>query len=292
MKFSNTEKIFWPKEKYTKGDVIAYYTKIAPVILPYLINRPMVLNRHPNGINGKSFYQKNVGRETLPAFVKTVAIRAETTGEIIRYVVCNNRETLLWLANFGCIEMNPWASSLKRLHKPDFLTIDIDPHGRPFDEVVIVAQKVHETLENLHMRSFCKTSGKTGMHVMIPLGAKYTYTQARDFARLLVARVHDELPKLTSIEQRIKKRRGKIYLDYMRNAFGQTVAAPYSLRPYPGATVSTPLRWSELKKGLRPGAFTIHTIFRRLAKRGDPLRPLLRGSADLKKAAQILERAH
>ncbi|MDE1925106.1 MAG: non-homologous end-joining DNA ligase [Patescibacteria group bacterium] len=297
LKFTHLDKIFWPKEQYTKGDVLAYYEKIAPYMLPYLKDRPLVLNRHPNGIEGKNFYQKDTSREHLPPFITTTAIRAETTGERVQYIVCNNKDTLLWAANFGCIEMNPWQSRLRqgsggqtRLNYPDYVTIDLDPHGRSFDDVVEVALGFKKILEKARVKSLIKTSGKTGMHLMIPLGARYTYLQARSFAKLLVACANKEMPKLTTLEQRLNKRKGKIYLDIARNAPGQTTACVYSLRPYPGATVSTPLDWREVKKGLRPSQFTIKTIFPRLKKKGDLMKGLLSKGAYLNKATKKLEK--
>jgi bifunctional non-homologous end joining protein LigD len=222
--FSHLNKIFWPKEKYTKGDVIEYYRKIAPVILPYLKDRPESLNRHPDGVAGESFYQKNVGRESLPAFIKTCTLKAKTTGKSVRYLLCNNKETLLWLANFGCIEINPWASRMRSLERPDFLTIDLDPHGRSFDDVVAVALTLHRVLDSLKVKNFIKTSGKTGMHVMVPLAAKYDYEEVREFSRLLLASAEREIPALVTTEQRLARRRGRIYLDMARNGEGQTVA--------------------------------------------------------------------
>ncbi|HEY6019848.1 MAG TPA: DNA ligase, partial [Candidatus Paceibacterota bacterium] len=257
--------------------------------LPYLKNRPLVLNRHPNGIKGKSFYQKDTSREHLPDFVNTVTIKAESTGERVRYVVCNNKETLVWAANFGVIEMNPWQSRRKSLGKPDYLTIDLDPHGRSFDDVVIVALGIKKILDKAKVKSFVKTSGKSGLHIMIPLGAKYTYHQVREFAKLLVQVINKTMPELTTLEQRLNKRKGKIYLDIARNNEGQTTASVYSLRPTPGATVSTPLEWKEVKKGLSPAKFTIKTIFLRLKKKGDLFKGVLGKGADLTKAIKSLQ---
>jgi bifunctional non-homologous end joining protein LigD len=285
---THTDKIFWPKENITKGDVLEYYDKISPYILPYLRDRPLVLNRQPDGTMKKGFYQKDTSREHLPPFVKTVPIKAYTTGARVRYVVGGNKETLLWAANFGCIEMNPWQSRVTSLGEPDYLTIDLDPHGRPFDDVVEVALGFKTILDKAGVESYVKTSGKTGMHLMIPLGANYTYRQARNFAKLVARCANSAMPDLTTLEQRLAKRQGKIYIDIARNAFGQTTASVYSLRPYPGATVSTPLEWKEVKKGLRPGQFTMHTILPRLKKKGDLFQHLLLQKIDFAKATKIL----
>lgn len=288
--FTHTDKIFWPKEKYTKGDVIAYYSHIAPYILPYLKNRPLSLNRQPNGIKGKGFYQKDVSRElkSLPGFVKTVSIYSEHNRKNLHWVVCNNKETLLWLANFGCIELNPWQSS-KKLKNPDYLTIDLDPHGRAFADVVTVALGIKKILDEAGVKSFIKTSGKSGLHIMVPLGAKYPYEAARGFGQLVVAIANGRMPELTTLEWRIAKRGKKIFLDVARNSKGQTTAAVYCVRPYAGASVSTPLEWREVNTKLNPAAFTIKTIFKRLQKKGDLFKGVLGKGADLEKALKRLQ---
>ena len=287
--FTHLDKIFWPKEKYTKGDTVAYYDKIAATILPYLKNRPMVMNRHPNGIAKPNFFQKDSRELELPHFVKTMTIRAES-GKRVRYVICNNKETLLYLANLGCIEMNPFASRTKHLHKPDFLIIDLDPSGNSYDQIVKVALELRAILQKIGIEnSFPKTSGKRGMHIYIPLRAAYSFDAARDFAKLLGALLQRRLPTLVSVEHYPAKRKGKIHPDYMRNALGQTAVAPYSLRPYPGATVSAPLSWSEVKSRLDPKKFTIKTIHRRLQKKGDLWKGVLASGADLTKAAKMLK---
>ena len=290
MQFTHTDKIFWPKEKYTKGDVIAYYAKVSRYILPYLKGRPESLNRHPDGIRGAHFFQKNIGREHTPAFVDTASLAAPSAGRRVRYALINNKRSLLYFANFGCIEFNPWQSRVRSLRRPDYLTIDLDPHGRSFDDVVTVAQHLHKTLDALKLKNYCKTSGKTGLHVLVPLGAKYSYAEARGFAKLLIKKINADLPRLTTLEQRLAKRRGRIYLDIARNAYGQTTAAPYSLRPYPGATVSTPLQWREVKKGLRPARFTIQTILPRLTRKGDVLKSMRAERSDLRRALRLLQR--
>ncbi|MBI4079692.1 DNA polymerase LigD [Candidatus Kaiserbacteria bacterium] len=289
--FTHVDKIFWPKEKYTKGDVIEYYEKLAPYILPYLKDRPMVMNRHPNGATKSGFFQKDSSSLNLPSFVKTATLRSETDNKKVQYVVCNNKETLLYLANLGCIEMNPFASRTTALHKPDFLIIDLDPSGNSFDEIVEVARELHGILKEIGItKSIPKTSGKKGMHVYIPLKGAYSYDVARNVAKLLGELLHSRLPKLASMEHFPAKRRGKIHPDYMRNALGQTAVAPYSLRPFTGATVSTPLEWSEIKKGLKPSQFTIRTIHTRLKKKGDLWKPALGAGANLKKALARLEK--
>ncbi len=286
--FSNTDKVYFPKAKITKGDILEYYDSIADVILPYLKDRPFVMNRHPNGIAKPGFYQKDSVDLKLPPFVETATVYSESNDKDLRYIVCNNRETLLYLANLGCIEMNPWNSRVQSLDKPDFYVIDLDPGTNSFDEVVEVARVTHEVLKMSCEESYCKTSGKTGLHIYVPLDAKYGYDQVRSFAEILVQIVHRRLPDITSLERSPAKRRDKIYLDWLQNRTGQTLAAPYSVRPAEGAPVSTPLEWKEVKKGLDPKAFTIETIFDRLKKKGDLWSPILGKGVDLKAAAKCL----
>ncbi|MEO8066032.1 MAG: non-homologous end-joining DNA ligase [Candidatus Doudnabacteria bacterium] len=286
---THQDKIFWPKEKYSKGDLIAYYDKIAPYILPYLKDRPESLNRHPNGIAGKSFFQKDVDH-IPPGWVLTEKIHSDSAEKTINYLVCQDKATLLYMANLGCIEINPWSSRTGRLHHPDFMIIDLDPEKISFDRVVEVAQTVRKVLNSLKIPSFCKTSGATGLHIYVPMGAKYNYEQVRHMAHQIAIVVNSKLPNITSLERHPAKRQKKVYLDYLQNNKGQTLAAAYSVRPKPGATVSTPLEWKEVKKGLRPSQFTIKNIFARLKKKGDLWKPVLGKGIDLKKVSKKIEK--
>jgi bifunctional non-homologous end joining protein LigD len=286
--FTHLEKVFWPKEGYTKGDVIRYYRRVAGVILPYLRNRPMVLNRHPNGIKGASFFQKNVDPRRLPSFVKTASIRAKSTGRNVHYVICNNKATLLYLANLGCIEMHPWLSRIGRLNKPDFIVIDLDPHGSPFDRVMTVARGAHRLITAAGGRSAVKTSGKTGLHIYVPIRGSHDFAQVRSVAKLICRLIHLRFPSLTSFAHRAG--RGKIYLDYGRNSIGQTIAAPYSLRAFPKATISTPVEWSELTRSVRPQRYNLRSIFRRLNGKGDIWKAALRQRTSLGKLERNLKR--
>jgi bifunctional non-homologous end joining protein LigD len=261
--------VFWPKDGYTKGDLIAYYREVAPVILPHLRDRPMSLNRHPDGIEGESFFQKDVSHRPPPPWVETATIPTDSRRKYIKYVVCQDERTLLYLANFGCIELNPWLSRVGSLDRPDFLVIDLDPQDLPFARIIEVAKAVHKTLDGADIESLCKTSGKRGLHICVPLGARYSYEVARQFAQVVANLVHQQLPKSTSVVRNPALRRERVYLDYLQNSRGQTLAAPYSVRPAPGATVSTPLRWSEVRRGLDPSKFTIRTIAKRLERLGD-----------------------
>lgn len=287
-KFTNRDKVFWPEQGYTKGDLIDYYDSIASYILPHLKDRPESLNRHPDGIDGKNFFHKDM-TTPVPDFAETRDVYSESNEKPIRYLLCQNKETLLYLANLGCIEINPWLSRVDNLENPDFVIIDLDPGKAPFKELVHTARKVREILEEAGVKSVCKTSGKSGLHIMAPMGGNYSYDQARIFSELVARLTHRELPEITSVD-RVPSRRGdKVYVDYLQNRKGQTVAAPYSLRPCPGATVSTPLDWNEVSEELNPKAFTIKTTLSRLEKTGDLWRPALGAGVDISKVLKVLE---
>lgn len=272
---SNLEKVYWPDELYTKGDLVAYYRDVAPLILPYLRDRPESLNRHPNGITGKSFFQKDVSRQRPPAWVKTVGIPSQTDGRTIEYLLCQDEDTLLYLANLGCIELNPWNSRLGSLDKPDFLVIDLDPGDIGYAEVIAAARAVRRVLDKAGALSVCKTSGKTGLHIYVPLGARYDYEQAKQFAEIVANVVHHALPKTTSVVRNPAQRLDRVYLDFLQNRRGQTLAAPYAVRPVPGATISTPLAWREVRSGLDPAKFNLRTMRKRLDRLGDLWSPVL-----------------
>lgn len=285
---TNQDKIYFPKGNITKGDVLEYYGSMADTMLPYLKDRPQSLNRYPNGAGKPGFYQKNLTSDP-PPFVDTFTRTAESTGKEVMYAVANNKDALLYLANLGCIEINPWNSRTKKPDYPDWMVIDLDPGNNTLEELIAVTKEVKKVLDMSCEKSFVKTSGKTGIHIYIPLGAKYDYDQIRNFSELLVRLVNKKLPDITSIERSPSKRRNKIYLDFLQNSLGQTIAAPYSLRPTEDATVSTPLLWSEIKKGLNPKKFTIKTIWKRLEKHGDLWKGVLSEPVELKKAITCLQ---
>jgi bifunctional non-homologous end joining protein LigD len=287
LKLTHLSKIYWPKDKYTKGDLIDYYREVSPVMLPYLQDRPENMNRHPNGINGESFYQKDVTQQ-LPRWIRTKKVYSESNKAYINYLVCNDEATLVYMANLGCIEINPWNSRTSNLEKPDYLVIDLDPEDIKFDKVVEAAQVVHKILDKYDVPNYCKTSGATGLHVYVPLGGKYDYELAKQFALLVATMTNSKLPKTTSLERSPKKRKKQIYLDYLQNRKGQTLAAPYSVRPKPGATVSTPLEWKEVNSKLNPSDFTMKNILKRLEKKGDLFQPILGKGVDLEKILKKL----
>jgi bifunctional non-homologous end joining protein LigD len=286
---TNLDKVYWPGEGYTKGDLIDYYRKISSWILPYLRDRPENLNRHPRGIEGKSFFQKDM-KDQAPPWASTADVSSESRGETIRYLICNDQNTLLYMANLGCIEINPWSSRLGALNRPDWLVIDLDPETIDFAHVVEAAQEVHRLLDRAGAGSVCKTSGKTGLHIYVPLGARYDYNQATQFAQIVATIVQARLPASTSVVRMPAQRQHRVYLDFLQNRRGQTLAAPYSVRPAPGGTVSTPLRWSEVRRGLDPGRFTLRTLPQRLAKLGDLWKPVLGPGIDLQACLDRLQK--
>ncbi|HVE80973.1 MAG TPA: DNA ligase D [Candidatus Dormibacteraeota bacterium] len=289
VKLTHLDKIYFPKDKLTKGDVINYYKQMSGNILPYLKDRPMSLNRHPDGITKEGFYQKDIDHP--PNWAKTHDVQSESAGKEINYLVCTDERALLYMAQLGCIEMNPWLSRVPKADYPDFCVIDLDPEDIPFTEVVRTAQEVHKLLDQIGAVNYCKTSGATGLHVYVPLAGKYTYEQSKQFAHLIAAIVNKRLPDTTSLERMPKKRQKRVYLDYLQNRKGQTLACAYSLRPRDGAPVATPLEWSEVTDKLDVSAFNIKTIQKRLAKKGDLWQPLLKHKGiDLKKALGKLEK--
>ncbi|QEC52907.1 bifunctional non-homologous end joining protein LigD [Anseongella ginsenosidimutans] len=266
---SNPGKLYWPREKISKGDLVAYYQEMSGYLLPYLKDRPQSLHRHPDGITKAGFFQKDFDLKNAPEWIKTVPIHSESNNKEIDYLVCNNEATLLYMANLGCIEINPWLSRSPRIDFPDYIAIDLDPEKISFSAVIEAALAVKEVLDNLELGGFCKTSGATGLHIYIPLTRRYNFEVTRIAAQFIAQKAHELLPAITSLVRSPSKRQKKIYLDYLQNTRGQTLAAPYSARPRPQATVSAPLNWAEVNEKLNPGDFTIHTIGNRVKQLGD-----------------------
>ena len=265
---SHPDKIYFPKDKVTKRMVAEYYQSIAEYILPFLKDRPQSLKRNPGGINGPFFYHKDAG-ENVPAFVKTFPVWSASSEKEIDYIVCNNKATLAYMNSLGCIEINPWHSTIKKPDNPDYLIIDLDPSEKNnFDQVVEAANMFKKILYEAGVKCFCKTSGSTGLHIYLPLKKKYGYEKVKNFAKILCEKVMEKLPETTTLERNLKKRGNKkIYLDYLQNSKSQTIASVYSLRPKNGATVSMPLEWKEVKKGLDPTQFNIFTAAERIRKK-------------------------
>jgi bifunctional non-homologous end joining protein LigD len=287
LKFSNLSKVYWPKEKFTKRDLINYYYQVAEYILPYLKERPQSLNRYPNGIEGESFYQKDMtgkAPDWIELFPYTTSDEKDKN-----YMVCNKESDLLYMINLGCIEIHPWSSTRKKPDNPDWCLIDLDPSDtNTFEQVIQVAQTTKKVLDAIGVEGYCKTSGSTGIHIYIPLKPKYSYDECQLFGRWIAMQVHEQLPDITSVERIVKNRKGKLYVDFLQNRPGATLAAPYSARPKPGATVSMPLHWDEVKKGLKLKDFTIKNSYDRVKSVGDIFKGVLTNGIDLGKVLKQL----
>ena len=284
--FNNLDKIYYPAIKgqkaVTKRDMINYYYRVAPVMLPYMKDRPQTLIRYPNGITGESFYQKDVTGK-VPDWVAQFPYSSDAGGDR-NFMVCTNEASLLLIASLGSLEMHPWSSRVQKPDNPDWCILDLDPGDKTtFGQVIQAAQQIKQVLDAIGVDAYCKTSGATGMHIYIPLGAKYTYEQSKEFGRVLVTIVQSQLPKFTSIERIVQNRQGKMYLDFLQNRPQATLAAPYSLRPKPGATVSMPLYWEEVKKGLKIKNFTIFNAVDRINETGDIFKGVIGKGINLKK---------
>ncbi|PRD48241.1 DNA ligase D [Sphingobacterium haloxyli] len=282
VQLTNLNKVYWPKEHYVKGQMIAYYEQMVDHILPFIKNKPISMHRFPNGITAEGFFQKDVDTDNIPSWVKTAPIHSESTGKETDYIVCNDKATLLYIANLGSIEVNPWLSTYQKPEYPDFAVLDLDPNGADFQELIQVAKTAHEIFEELKVSAFLKTSGSTGFHIYVYLNKKYTYEVARDFIELVAQMVQERHPDTTSLVRDPKKRKGMIYLDFLQNRRGQTIAAPYSLRPKEGATVSTPLRWEELTPKLRIADYNIKTTLKRVKELDDPWATLWDSAVNIK----------
>jgi bifunctional non-homologous end joining protein LigD len=321
--FSNLGKVFWDKTsthpQLTKKDLIKYYDNISPYILPHLKDRPLSLSRYPNGIKGKSFYHKNWSQENKPPFVQTVKIYSESReGNIINYIICNNKETLVWLANLGCIEMHPWYSRIKDfescqkrddilfeekcgLNFPDFIIFDLDPYiysgqetkgqqseynHKAFKAAVEIAYILKDFFDDLRIESFIKTSGKTGLHIFVPIANLYTYEQTRPFAEVIGKILLKRYPEKITTEWDTTERKDKVFFDYNQNARGKTIASVFSARPTKSATVSMPIRWNDLSKVL-PTDYTILNVPDMLNKKSaNPWDHVLERKQDLNKALE------
>jgi bifunctional non-homologous end joining protein LigD len=279
--FTNLNKVYWPADKYTKGDLIEYYRAISPWMLPYLKDRPMVLTRFPDGIDGKSFYQKDAP-EFAPSWIRTEPIWSEDTQRDINYFVCDDLESLLYVANLGSIPLHMWASKVGSLELPDYCVIDLDPKDAPFKDVIRCAQVLRELCEAIGLPSYVKTTGKTGLHILLPLARKCTYAQSRTLGELIARVMLREVGGIATITRHVTKRGNLVYLDYLQNRTGQTIVAPFSVRPLPGATVSMPLVWDEVNSSLDPRDYTIKNAVERMERMGsDPCIQVLDDVPDL-----------
>lgn len=279
-KLSNLTKVFWPEDGYTKGDLVDYYRAVAPHLLPYLADRPLVLTRFPDGIHGKNFFQKDAP-DHVPGWLRTVRLFSEHGGREIDYFICESEEALVFLANLATIPLHIWASRVTNLARPDWCLLDLDPKGAPFEDVVSVALAARELTESLELPSYVKTSGSSGLHVLIPLGGAFTHDESKVFGELLARVIVSRRKDIATVNRVVEKREGKVYVDFLQNGHGKLMASFYCVRPLPGAPVSTPLSWSEVVPRLDPKVFTIKSAPLRFSRRPDPMLPVLTDKPDL-----------
>jgi bifunctional non-homologous end joining protein LigD len=292
VRFTNEDKVLWPDDGYTKGDLIAYYRAVADWMLPYLRDRPAVQTRFPDGIHGKSFFQKDAP-EWAPAWLRRETVWSDGSERDLSYFIADDTPSLEYLANNASIPLHIWSSRIGLLELPDWCSLDLDPKGAPFEHVIQVAQAVHRLCDRIALPNYIKTSGSSGLHVLIPLGRQCTHEQARLLGELLARHIVSELPDIATIARVVSQREGKVYVDYLQNGHGKLLVAPFCVRPLPGAPVSMPLKWSEVKRGLTIAKHTIRTAPGRLARlKGDPMRPVLTDSPDLVAALAALSEPH
>ncbi|HTN21165.1 MAG TPA: DNA ligase D [Pelobium sp.] len=287
---SNLDKVYWPKEKITKGDLLNYYDTVGEQMLPYLKDKPLSLNRHPNGIAKPGFFQKDVDTKQIPKWAKTTVVHSESNDKDIDYLVCNDKATLLYMANLGCIEINPWLSTYKKPENPEFMVIDLDPDKNDFQEVVALALVVKSVFDELGINAFVKTSGSTGIHIYVYVGGTYDYDFVKEFARFVAQKAHEKSPDNTSLERSPAKRKGQIYIDFLQNRRGQTIAAPYSARPKPGATVSFPVAWEDLDESFNMKDYDIFNVPDMVEKRNDPWAGIFKEKQNLKLALKNIKK--
>jgi bifunctional non-homologous end joining protein LigD len=289
IEISRPEKVLFPDDGITKGELIEYYARIAPWMLPHLRDRPLTLERYPNGINTKRFFQKEVS-SYFPEWIQRVTM--EKVGGKVTHVVCNDTATLVYLANQACVTPHIFLSRLDKVHHPDQLVFDLDPQGDDFEVVRSTARAFKQLLDELGLPAFLKTTGSRGLHVVVPLQRREDYEPVRNFARELAAIVVGQAPKERTMEQLKAQRGSRVFIDTNRNGYAQLVAPAYAVRARKGAPVSVPLEWSELKKkSLTSSSFTVRTVFDRLENTTDPWAEFWESAVSLKKARQALQRS-
>jgi bifunctional non-homologous end joining protein LigD len=285
---TNVKKVYWPDDGYTKGDMLEYYRAIAPWLLPYLRGRPVVMTRFPDGIAGKSFFQKDAPG-FAPDWIRTERMWSEDTQREIDYFVCDDVASLLYVINLGSIPLHIWASRAPTLERPDWCVLDLDPKGAPFEQVVEVALEARKLAERIALPLFVKTSGSSGLHLLVPLGRQCTHEQSRSLGELLARYLVAKLPNITTIARQVSRRDGRVYVDYLQNGSGKLLVAPFSVRALPGAPVSMPLAWREVNRKLDIRAHTIKNAPERMRKlKKDPLAAVLETVPDLGAALEQL----
>lgn len=279
-KVSNVDKVLFPDDGITKGQVVEYYRQVSKWLLPYLVDRPLMMTRFPDGIRGKFFFQKGAPQKS-PDFVRTTPVRNEEEQRDIAQIVCDDLRTLEWCANLATLPLHIPASRVGSLERADWAVIDFDPKGAPFEDVMTLARSLHELCERAGLPTYVKTSGANGLHVLIPLAGQLDHTGAKQLAELLATMLVAKHPQISTLERAIPKRQGRVYVDALQNGSGKLIAAPFCVRAQPGAPVSMPISWDELKPGLTPRSFTIRDAIARLEAKGDPMRAVLSEKVDL-----------
>lgn len=282
LKLTNLDKQYWP-EGYTKGDLLAYYAQVAPIMLPYIKDRPLTMKRYPNGIEGHFFYQKECP-EYAPEWIRTTPIPSDEQGKITNYILIEDQASLLWVINQGCIEVHCPLSTVDSLQVPNLAIFDLDPaEPANYDDTIDLAFLIKAAMQEFGLQLFPKISGATGLHILLPLNPIYTYAEVRTALRFICELIVSHHPQKATLEHRVKDRTGKVYLDYLQNAWGKNMAWVYSLRPEPGAPVSCPLSWEELAQGrLKPGDINITNLTERLQQVGDLYAGILNLKQELK----------
>jgi len=289
VELSNPDRALFPDDGITKGDVFDYYGRIAPVLVPHLKNRPFTMKRWREGLAGDSFFQKQAPKG-MPSWIPTRTFRThprEGGSRLVDFPLVNSAEAVLWMVQMHCIDMNAWYSRVDKPHRPDFVLFDLDPPDDGFKLAIRVAHLIREALEELDLRSYVKTSGADGIHVLVPIARRSTYEDTYAFAERLSRRLEERHPGLVTTEWLKKKREG-VLVDHRQNAWGKTIASVYSVRPKPGAPVSTPLRWEELDEAVEPRRFGMSEALARVERHGDLFEPVLGGGQALGPALRAL----
>lgn len=290
VRLTNLEKMMWPSEGITKAGLIKYYADMAEILLPHLKDRLFIMSRYPDGVDGEMFYQKDCPGYA-PEWVRIFPVESPDVGKVINYIVCNDLPTLMWLANQACIELHIWLARVPRIDYPDIMVFDLDPFPPAgFADTLEIALLVKEALKQFNLTGYPKTSGATGLHIFVPVMPQYTYREVRDAVEFICRRIHAVFPQKTTMERLISDRTGKVYLDYLQNTRGKTMTFQYSLRPQPGAPVSTPLTWDEVKKGrVRPEDFRLDNIKERIREVGDLYQDLINQRQSLKNLVEVVK---
>jgi bifunctional non-homologous end joining protein LigD len=291
VRLSSADRVLDPESGVTKGDLFDYYGRIAPALVPHLRNRPFTMKRWPYGIHGEAYFQKQAPRG-MPEWIPTRQFTTHPRGggsRLVDFPLLNSREAVLWMVQMNCVDMNAWYSRVDKPTRPDFVLFDLDPPDGEFPLAIEAALLIRRKLDQLELRSYVKTSGSEGIHILVPVTRRYSFPQAHRFAELLSKGLAAENPGVITTEW-LKRKRVGVLVDYHQNGAGKTIASAYSVRPKPGAPVSTPLRWDEVTPKLDPRRFTMEAVLQRVEREGDLFEPVLRGGQSLGAALRSLER--